>query len=209
MASQIAICNLALRHIAEQPINALDEGSEAANVLTDVFDLLFEEELRAYPWRWASKTVELAEVASEEPPDFAYVHQLPADYIQMQKILEKISGETLYDIWDEFYGRFTLRQSEWEVREGKLYSNWSDVNIKYTYLITDYSKLDPTFVTAFSWKLAHDIAPSLTTRADLADRAYQMYQIEINKARGNSGNEMRRRLDISREYLGARNYTIK
>lgn len=200
---------MALRHIAEQPINSLTEGSEAANVLSDVFDLVYREELRSYPYRWASTTAELSEITSEDPPDFAYVHQLPADYLQMQRILDKVNGETLYDTWDELYGRYALRQNEYEVRQGKLYSNWSDVTIKYTYLITDYSKLDPSFVIALSWRLAHEIAPSLTTRSDLADRAYQMYQIEINKARGANGIELRRRLEISREYLGARNYTIR
>ena len=209
MASQIQICNLALRHIAEQPIASLDEASEPANVLTDVFDFVYQEELRSYPWRWASETATLAEIASEEPPDFAYVHQLPADYLMMQKILDKISGETLYDIWDELYGRYTLRQSEYEIRQGKLYSNWSDVDIKYTKLMSDYSKLDSTFVIAFSWRLAYEIAAALTSRDGLRERAYQQYQIEINKARGANGNEQRRRLDISREYLGARNYTIR
>ena len=209
MASQIQICNLALRHIAEQPINALDEGSEPPNVLSDIFDLVYKEELRGYPWRWASTTAELSEISSETPPDFAYVHQLPADYLQMQKILDLVTGQSLFNIWDEYYGKYTLRQNEYEVREGKLYSNWSDIYIKYTKLITDYSKLDPSFVVALSWRLAFEIGPSITARDELVERAYRYYQIEINKARGNSGNEQRRMLDISREYLGARNHTIR
>lgn len=209
MANQIDICNLALRHIAEQPINSLTEGSEAANVLSNIFDFVYEEELRSYPWRWASDTEELAQVSAEEPPDFAYVHQLPADYLQMQRIIDLVTGSTYYDAWDEYYGRWSLRQAEWEIRDGKIYSNWETLTIKYTKLITDYSKLDSTFVIALSWRLAHEIAPSLTTRDDLANRAYQMYQIEINKARGTNGNEQRRILEISREYLGARNFQIR
>jgi len=205
MANQIDICNLALRYIGEQPIGALDEGSEAANVLTDMFDLLYKEELRGYPWRWASTTVELAAV-TETPPDFAYVHQLPADYVQVQRLIEQNSGETLYDLWDELYGKYVLRNQEWEIRENKLYSNWSDVTLKYTKLITDYSSLDPTFVEAFAWRLAFAIAPSITDKQSYIDRAYQQYQITINKARGQNGQEQRRRLNISREYLGARNF---
>lgn len=206
MANQIEICNIALRAIEAQPIGSLTEGSEEANVLSDIFDFYFKEELRAYPWRWACATAELAEVSSEEPPDFAYVHQLPADYLQMQLIIEKLSGETLYDIWDELYGRYNLRNQEWEVRDGKLYSNWSDVNIKYTKLITDYSKLDPTFVIAFAHKLAEQAGPSLTTRTDLIQMASRNYQVYINKAMGSNGQEQRRTLRISREYLSARNF---
>ena len=208
MASQIQICNMALRRIAEQPINSLTEGSEQANVLSDVFDFVYMEELRSYPWRWATATDELSELSSETAPDFAYVHQLPADYLQMQLIIDKARGVT-YDTWDELYGRWSLRNNEWEIRESKLYSNWSDLQIKYTKLITDYSKLDPTFVDAFAWRLAHEIAPSLTTRADLAQSSFNYYQLSINKARGTNGMEQRRRLEISREYLGARNYTIR
>lgn len=206
MSSQVQICNLALRRIAAQPIVSLTEGSEEANVMNDIFDMLYKKELRSYPWRWASVTATLAEIASESPPDFAYVHQLPADYLQMQLIIESVTGETLYDVWDELYGKHSLRNQEWEVRQGKLYSNWSDVKIKYTQLVTDYAKLDPTFVEAFAWKLAMEGAPTITTREGLVQKAFQMYQLSINEARGQDGIEQRRRLNISREYLGARHF---
>lgn len=206
MASQIQICNMALRRIAEQPINALDEGSEAANVIDNVWDIAFKEELRAYPYTWACATAELAQV-DETIPDFSYAYQLPADYLNIQSLIHTNDGSVIYDVWEEMYGTNIYSNAEWEIRDSKLYCNLSELTIKYTKIVGDYSKLDPTFVDAFAWRLAYEIGPSITTRADMVQQAYQLYQIAINKARGMTGAEKRRRMKLSREYLQRRNYS--
>jgi hypothetical protein len=116
MSSQIEILNVALRRLAEQPINSLSEGSEAADVMSDLWDIIYKQELRSYPWRWATTTAELAAIADEEPPDFPCVHQLPSDYLQMQDIIDTATGGVVYSCWDEDYGRFAVNQDEWEIR---------------------------------------------------------------------------------------------
>ena len=206
MADQVDICNMSLRHIAASRINAIDEGSTESNVIQDYFDFLLEKELRLSPWSWATATAELAVVDSEEPPDYAYAFQLPADYLMIQQILETYTNNVVYDNWDQFYTSTARRNDEWEVRDGKLYTNLSEIYIKYTKVITDYAILDSTFVLAFSHLLAHYIAPSLTTRDDLAAQQYGLYLSNINIARGMNGAEQRRRVHISRDHLSSRNY---
>lgn len=206
MADQVDICNMALRNIAASRISAIDEGSPQSNVIQDFFDFLLENEIRSYPWRWATETAELAVVTDEEPPDFTYVFQLPADYLMIQKIIDTYSGAIVYDSLDQSYQRHVASNSEWEIRNGKLYANLSGVTIKYTKLVTDYAALDSTFVIAFAHLLAHYIAPTLTTRDDLAAQQYGLYLANVNMARGLDGSEQRRTLKISRDHLMSRNY---
>lgn len=206
MASKIDIINRALRTVAEQPINALDEGSEPANIMSDIYDIELDAEIRDFPYTWAQRTAELAEISSETPPDYGYVYQLPADYIMIIEIIDLTTSSTIYS-WDNVYSFTNVRFQEWEVREGKLYINSSSVQIKYTVLEEDTTKWDATFTRAFAYRLAMTAGVSIigTDSMPLVDRAERLYYIDINKARANSHSESRKQSRMSEDYLNARN----
>jgi len=203
MSSKIEIINMALRRLGEQPIVSLTEGSEPANVVSDVYDLVLDNELRAWSWPFATTTQTLAQVSGETPPDFGYVFQLPASYLQVVKLIDTNTSSTIAE-WDYSRRIFSVHDLEWEIREGKIYINTSALTLKYTYRQTDTEKFDPTFALAFSRRLAWEVASSITDREDLLQAARDEYLLYINQARGNSGAEARRRLEISREYVRAR-----
>lgn len=191
MSNKIQIINMALRRLGEQPINAIDEGSEAANIVSDMYDILLENELRSYAYRWATTTTELAVIEAEDPPDFSYAFTLPADYLQMLRIVYPETGQV-------------LSETEWEVREGKLYLNYDEVKIKYIFLQEDTTKWDANFVNAFAYKLAEEVALPLTGRDDLIDTMMQKYLMHVSKARESNGVETRRSHPLGRDYIQAR-----
>lgn len=203
MASKIQIINQALRYLGEQPINALDEGSEAANIVSDIYDISLETELRSWPFTWATTTAELAQLSDETPPDFGYAYQLPANYLQFVRIVSTPSGQTLatWDPWTYVIERYGL---EWEIREGKLYCDLSEITIKYIFNQTDTSKWDSHFVEAFSYKLAEKLAIPLAGRNDLEQLYFQKYLNHIAMTRASNGAETRRRNNISRDYITSR-----
>lgn len=194
MASKIDVINLALRRLGEQPIGAIDEGSEPANIVSDIYDILLENELRCYPYRWATTTAELALISAEEPTDFEYVFQLPADYLQILRIISPESGKS-------------LTSTEWEVRESKLYLDYDEVEIKYIFLETDVSKWDANFQNAFAFKLAEEASLALTGMDNLTDMMMQKYLRHINKARHSNGKETRRSHPWGNTYVDARKST--
>lgn len=204
MADKIQIINNGLRALAEQPINALDEGSETANIISDIYDIELEAEIRDFPYTWAQRTVELAEISSETPPDYGYVFQLPADYLNMVELIDLTTGATVY-YWDNVYTFTNVRSQQWEVREGKLYINASSISIKYTVLEEDTSKWDATFARAFSYRLAMTAGPSITESEQAIQRVERLYYNEIRKARANSASERRRQSRLSEDYLNMRN----
>jgi len=204
MASQIDIINWGLRAIAEQPINALDEGSEPADIMSDLNDITLEAEIRDFPYTWAQRTVELAEIEDETPPDYGYVYQLPADYLSMVELIDLTTGATVY-YWDNVYTFTNVRSQQWEIREDKLYINASAITIKYTVLETDTAKWDTTFARAFAYRLAMDAGPSITEKMDMVERVERLYVREISKARAHSKSERRRQSRLSEDYLNIRN----
>jgi hypothetical protein len=204
MASKIDVINRALRAIAEQPIQSLTEGSEPAAIISDIYDIELEAEIREWPFTWAQRTAELALISSETPPDYGYAYQLPADYLMIMEIIDLTTSATIYS-WDNVYSWTNVRFQEWEVREGKLYINSSNVQIKYTVLEVDATKWDATFTRAFAYRLAMTAGPSITEKMALIERAERQYITEINKARANSASESRKQSRLSEDYLNARN----
>ena len=59
MASQINICNLALRRMGAAEITAIDEGSKNADNCNAFWDYILDEVLEDYAWNFAKKTVTL------------------------------------------------------------------------------------------------------------------------------------------------------
>ena len=204
MASKIQVINLSLRHLAEQPIGAIDEGSEAANVMGDLYDYALEDEIRRFPYTWATRTATLAQVEDETPPDYAYVYQLPADYLMMDRIIDNRTSTT-YSTDNRDYNNINMRYREWAIREDKLYINSSSICLEYRVLEVDTTKWDSSFVMAFSYKLAELAGPSITESERLIARAERNYIRHINEARASNGNERNRDTRLSEDYLNARN----
>lgn len=204
MSSKIQIINMALRRLGEEPIVSIDEESQPAAVMSDIYTMVLDNELRQWSWPFASTTQELAQVSGETPPDWGYAFQLPSDYLQMVKLIDPNTGTTIQE-WDfrrnQYWG---AKNVEWEVREGKLYLNLSAITVKYVYRQTDTEKFDSAFALAFSRRLAMESAPSITEREDIAQSVRNEYYSFISQARGNAGVESRERLDISKEYTRAR-----
>jgi hypothetical protein len=192
-----------MRRIGEQPIVSIDEGSEPANVMQDIYDIVLDNELRQWSWPFATTTQELAAVSDEVPPDWAYVFQLPADYLQISKLIDTNTSATIAQ-WDFTKSIFGVNNLEWEVREGKIYINTSALTIKYVYRQTDTEKFDSSFTLAFSRRLAMESSPTITEREDITQSIRNEYYSFISQARGNAGSESRIPLDISKEYTRAR-----
>jgi len=202
--SKIKIINIACRRIGEQGITSLDEDSNVADVMNDIYDHCLDAELRDWPYPFATVTTELAALSSEEPPDFGYAFQLPADYLDMVEIVDPATGIQHYS-YDYRYGRAKYSEvTQWERREDKLYMNLDEVTIKYIKLEVDPVKWDASFRDMFAWRLADEMAMPITERADVAQRTTQRYLTALLKARGSAGAESRRTSDVSRNYIRAR-----
>ncbi len=152
--NQTEIANLALRRFSQSRITDINQNSPAANAIRDVWDNSRRSALRAYPWNFAKTPAELAASATTPLFKWAYAYPLPVDFLRLLSCNSVPAGTsvTYFDI-----GSGQPYASDRPV----LLSNYSTAQIEYIRDETEFETWSDDFVEAFSYKLAHAVAPAL------------------------------------------------
>lgn len=168
MATQVQICNLALRALGAQQITAITDSVESARILNDVYTLIRDEVLVQHPWNFAIKRASLVEDATA--PTYGYDNRfiLPVDCL---RVIE------------------TEDYTEYQVEGGYLLTDETSVKIKYIAQITTSSSFSPGFVSAFAMRLAAEVAFPLTNNAQLAAEKFKEYEDRLKMAKSADGQE--------------------
>jgi len=170
MASVVGICNRALQRLGAQRIVSLQENSKNARACNLAFEPVKRAELRAHPWSFATKRVELA--ADTEAPAFGRgnAFQLPADWI---KLLDD-------------YPELNFNDKDWIIEGRKILTNDSaPLQIRYTHDVTDPNLMDALFAETLAMRLAKELCEELTqsnTKKPLVDKDYKMAIREARRA---------------------------
>lgn len=138
-ASDVAICNSALIKLGVEPITSLAENSRAAILCNNQYSKIRDKLLYSHPWNFAIKRAELVVTATEPVYEFAYEYTLPTDCLR---------------VWETQYGPL---QDFYQVEGGKLYSNYTDLFIRYIAKITDTTEYSPIFDELLAIDLAIDL----------------------------------------------------
>lgn len=166
MSSKIAIINVAMRRLGQEPIVSLTEGSRAANLASPHYDELLPVMTRSNQWNWATKRVELARSARTPVSTFDYQFFMPADNLRTVVVSASDLGVTDLDYklaHDDTDGDVLLTDS-------------TQVFLTYVASITDPARMPPDFRYALSMAIARDLAYPLTSSAGIADRMDQAAQ---------------------------------
>lgn len=139
--TKIKIISLALTFLGKGPINAIADAGEFAETVEDAYDLLYPS-IIAEGWRFATKTQQLTRLdLTSDLDEWQYIYQLPTDIIT----IVKIEPRARYMV----YGQ-------------KLYTNVSsDLIMEYVFL-PDEETLQPYFVRYVAYRLAADMAWSVS-----------------------------------------------
>lgn len=175
----IEICNIALRRIGVTEIERMDEASEPARACSRFYDFTRRNVLQRFPWTFAARRVQLARV-DEKVPDFEYVYQYPKDALAVR---------LMYN--DSFTG--LPKKNEYRIMSSntgrKIYTNIENAWLEYTADVKDTSLFDDQFVEALSWKLAAEMAYSLTGNMNIANNCVQAYNAYMVEAAGSDAAE--------------------
>jgi hypothetical protein len=159
MASEVSICNRALRVLGVAPISALSEDSKAgawaAQSYADARDALLAE----YPWNFAIKRAALAASVAAPAWGPAHLYPLPADALRVLAV----EGEP------------EQRVEPWKVEARAIATDGAaPLNIVYIAKVTDPAQWSPLFVEALAARLAVEGAfhftGSTSREAQLAER---------------------------------------
>lgn len=171
MPGKVEICNLALGRIAAATIQSLTEKSKEARTCNLYYDSVRKTVLRQHSWNFATETVTLA-LLSATDLEWDYVYQLPVDCIKVIEIIP-INGIKV----------------PYKVRGKTLLTDQAEAVLKYVKDIDDPTYFDDQFVTAFSYRLAADLAMPLTGKQGYQNQMYQLYVSELNSARAIDASE--------------------
>lgn len=152
MASEVGICNVALRKVGGARISSLSDNSEEARACADLYEPLRDAMLRAHAWNFAIARATLAALATPTPAwGYTAYYQLPVDCMRVIEVQYK-------DDWSV------------EQRYLALYDTGT-ANIRYIQKITDANQFDPLFRDALAARLAMELVEPLSASNSKRDRA--------------------------------------
>ena len=80
--SDVAICARALLKIGAQPIQSFYDDTAEAEMALAFYQPTRDALLSAYPWRFATTQITLAQLQTPPLADFSYGYQLPNDFLR-------------------------------------------------------------------------------------------------------------------------------
>lgn len=169
MPSKVGICNIAIGLLGAETIGTLTDGSSEALACSNHWDTSRDATLAAMDWTFARKRVELSQLATS--PDFGwdYQYQLPPDCLVPLFINEGA-------------------EPKWIVEGNYLLTNEGEVELVYTFRVTDPGAYTALFTDALAVRLAADIAPAVTRKFELQQKLMQLFDYKIKSAQSHDAN---------------------
>jgi len=200
MTSIVSICNLALSNIGKDNISSISDPEPEARACNQFYEHVRDMLLQAYPWRWAGKTVSLAEVANDKPGAWGYAYQRPTDCLKVRYVRPEYSEQDI-DLADAKLDAFGVMH---EIERDRIYTDISPALLRYTYRVTDPTKFPPLFVEALAWHLSVRLAMPLTRDPKVRAECFTIANGMQATAQMQDANEERESSDAASDLVESR-----
>lgn len=179
--TQISIVNRALIRCGAPRVSSITQSdSQGAILCNALYNEIRDEVLRSHPWNFAIMRVQLSPTATAPAWGFQYEYELPADCL---RVLPDVRDANENDDV-EHYVECDLNGNSKVLRTDE-----PIINIRYIRRHENESAWDSNFASAFAWKLAFEIAYSLTQSVALQGVCDKSYRAIIAEARSMDGME--------------------
>ncbi len=205
--SQVDICNLSLSRAGGNSIlqiTSLGEASTEARQCAIKFPHVLRSALRAYPWNFATKTVALALVGTNELQKFyenIYYYQYPEDCLQILAINTPLDLQSITQ-------NQALMSFPYSVELGAdgtkfILTPCPQALLRFITYIDDPSIWDSLFCDAFAWQLASELCMSLGGDNGRVQALKDLASLAFDKAKSQDSKEGQYVI-VNSNYLGAR-----
>lgn len=180
--TQVSICNRALIRCGASRISMITEDVQGAILCNALYDELRDEVLRAHPWNFAIKRVQLAPTATTPEWGYDYEYETPNDCL---RVLPDVRDSNEQDGIDH------VVEADSDGNDKVIRTNESVLNLRYIFRHENESAWDSNFASAFAWKLAYEISYALTQSVTLqaaCEKAYIKILAEARSMDGMEGN---------------------
>ena len=163
MASEVGICNIALQLIKHsKQITSLTSGTKEANACEIVYDELRDLCLDMHHWNFATRRVELAQLAADQAPAFEWDHAygLPADFIRVISVHANAHGDD---------------NIPYKIEGDQILTDADELYLRYVARVEDPNKMPPTFRRALSKIIAAQLATALSQSTSLGKELFAQF----------------------------------
>lgn len=199
MASEADVANLALGRLrVGQFISDLTDETSEARICSKFMDQCRQEVLRAFPWNFAFKATQLAQVSGQSFPGWTYVYAYPDDCLMLRAVADESGMRYARQLatsnaWSDF-SVFASRQPFQVALKDDAASRviLSDVAIAWAFFTVDVEGvglMPPDFVSVWAWRLAMEVGGPLSADDARITRAEQSYVAWFSVASAQSMNE--------------------
>lgn len=169
MASQVEIANRALTKIGEARILSLSDDVEAARVVSSLWDIVRDAELRSRNWNFSILRASLAALVATPAWGFDYQYQLPSDCLRVIQVDEYFPGPSMSDYRN-------ASEAAYQIEGGKILTDLAaPLKIRYVSRVEDTGSWDAAFVEVFACRLAVEVCERLTQSSTKRDLAWKEY----------------------------------
>jgi len=209
MASEVGVCNLGVNHINAYPFESFEDRQKEARQCKLIYESLRDEVLAAFDWSFARKRATLS-LNGDSVDDWDYVYQWPIDCLEPRKI-STATGYGTSTVYNDSTGLYdTVGEVEFEIgansslNERAIMTDQEGAVLIYTAKVTDANMFSPTFVTAFSYRIAAALAVSVKGDQRLKETMYNLYLRHIGSAQAGNANAGFKKPDNSSSFTRAR-----
>lgn len=198
MLSDVLICNLALANIGKETISAMTQAGAEARACSLYYGPTLNMMLQSYPWRFAGRSVTLAEITNDKTGQWAHAYQHPTDCLKVRWVRPEYSADT---------GAMSTQDEigfPHEVEGQAIYCDLTPAVLRYTTSDVDASMFPALFADAMSWHLAARLALPLTRDPSVRAEALKFANMMTGQAQMADANEQRETTDHDSEFVTVR-----
>jgi len=182
LPSKTDIVNAALGHLKQRKIANLTENSIQALEANRCYEIARREVLRSGDFGCSIVVKTLAENATYEASaagvyagKWLYAYTYPANAIAIRRIFNETTADA------QQRNEFTVIYDDMH-NQKVILCNVYQALCEYTFDLNDVSLFDPSFVVAFAFRLAYEMAPNLTGDDAIADSMLKLYNVSASEA---------------------------
>lgn len=160
VSSKIGIISKALILCGEKPLESLSDNRYGAQVGSNLFELIYENEIQTNSWRFATTKKALSRLVDVPLNQYAYAYQLPSDMLVPSHV------------WP--------RQS-YEIYGNHIYTDAISITLDYRFK-PDISQLPAYFSLLMVYALYKDMSKPITESDAHVMKALKAYGIQRDRA---------------------------
>ena len=161
--SKVDISNIALAHIGEEAIRALDEASRRARLCQTAIDISIKAVLGDIDWNFARRLKALNHLSTASVPEGLFAFAIPSDCLVPRELYPRGSRQN------------------WEIVGTSLICPYdptvNDIQLYYTTAESSLAAFPHSFALAVASYMAFYMSPGLTKDKQLTAALYEQYRI--------------------------------